>query len=287
MKEKKKGKQGSRLLSALLVLLFLAGVCLLLYPTVADQWNRIHQSHAISQYAERVAAIGNEEYERILNSAREYNQMIAEQGTRWSMTEEESQAYEAELNVDGSGVMGYIEIEKIKCYLAIYHGTDETVLQTSVGHLSGTSLPVGGTTSHCVLSGHRGLPSAKLFTDLDKMALGDTFVIRTLDEVLTYEVDQILIVEPSDLTALTLEQGQDYCTLVTCTPYGVNSHRMLVRGHRVENAKTASNIRITANAVQIEPILVAECIAVPVLVILILIVYLRAGFRKRKGNKKE
>lgn len=164
--------------------------------------------------------------------------------------------------------MGYIEIPSIDCSLPIYHGTEESVLQTAIGHLEWTSLPVGGESTHCVLSGHRGLPSAKLFTNLDKLVEGDVFMLRILDEVLTYEVDQILIVEPQETAELQIVEGQDYCTLVTCTPYGINTHRLLVRGHRIDNMEEAKTVHVTADAVQIEPMIVAPIVAIPILLVL-------------------
>ena len=179
--------------------------------------------------------------------------------------------------------MGYIEIPTIKLSLPIYHGTEDSVLQIAVGHLDWTSLPAGGESTHCVLSGHRGLPSAKLFTNLDQLVEGDTFVIRVLDEVLTYEVDRILIVEPDDVSALQIEPGKDLCTLVTCTPYGINSHRLLVRGHRVENQSEA--IRVTSDAIQIEPLLVAPAVALPILLILLIVLLASGGKKKPKGGK--
>ena len=178
--------------------------------------------------------------------------------------------------------MSYIEIPSINCALPIYHGTDEAVLQIAVGHIAGTSLPVGGESTHCVLSGHRGLPSAKLFTNLDQLTEGDVFLIRTLDETLTYEVDQIRIVLPTDLSELQIIPGQDLCTLVTCTPYGINTHRLLVRGHRIENSEDASDIRVTADAMQIDELVVAPIVAVPML--LMLLVILLAGTRRRRKS---
>ena len=175
--------------------------------------------------------------------------------------------------------MGYIEIPEIKVSLPVYHGIDEGVLQIAVGHLPETSLPVGGKGTHCVISGHRGLPSAKLFTDLDQLVEGDIFMMHVLDETLTYEVDRILIVEPEDVSGLEAEEGMDYCTLVTCTPYGVNSHRLLVRGHRIENLETSNQIRITADAQQIDPVLVAPAVAIPILLLLVIMVF--TGSRKR------
>ena len=247
----------------ILILVFLAGLSLLLYPTVSDYWNSLHQSRAITQYAEQVAELDNDVYEQLWADAHDYNRTLLDKADRYEMTDEEQAEYESLLNVSGNGIIGYIEISKIGCSLPIYHGTDEAVLQIAVGHIEGSSLPVGGESTHAVLSGHRGLPSAKLFTDLDKLATGDTFVLRILDETLTYEVDQILIVEPYEMNALEIEEGKDYCTLVTCTPYGINTHRLLVRGHRVDNIEEAQTIWVTADAMQIEPIIVAPLVAVP------------------------
>ena len=181
--------------------------------------------------------------------------------------------------------MGYIEIPAIGVALPIYHGTEDTVLQIAIGHIEGSSLPVGGPGTHCVVSGHRGLPSAKLFTDLDKLVEGDTFMLRVLDEVLTYEVDQIHIVEPREVELLEIEEGQDLCTLVTCTPYGINSHRLLVRGHRIENQESAASIRVTADAMQIEPILVAPAVAAPILLILLIVLLVGTPGGRRKGRR--
>ena len=266
--------------TVILILVFLVGLSLLLYPSVSDYWNSFHQSRAIATYAEQVANIDNDIYAQLWEDARAYNQTLVGKENRFQITDEERETYESLLNVGGNGIIGYIEIAKIGCSLPIYHGTDEGVLQIAVGHIEGTSLPTGGESTHCVVSGHRGLPSAKLFTDLDKLIAGDTFVLRVLDETLTYEVDQILIVEPHELGALQIEEGKDYCTLVTCTPYGINTHRLLVRGHRVENAEEAVQIRVTADAIQIEPVLVAPLVAVPML--LILLVGLLVSTRKKR-----
>lgn len=268
-----------------LVLIFCIGLSLLLYPTVSDYWNSLHQSRAISNYADAVAALDNEDYDRILESARNYNQNLAKNGTSWNLTEEQKEEYEKQLCVDDTGIMSYIEIPSIDCSLPIYHGTDEGVLQKAIGHIPGSSLPVGGKSTHCVLSGHRGLPSAKLFTDLDQLKEGETFLLRTLDETLTYQVDQILIVEPNELQALQIEEGEDLCTLVTCTPYGVNSHRLPVRGHRIANQADASYVRVTADAVQIDPVLVAPVVGVPILIILL--IGLLARTRKKERNRGE
>lgn len=269
-------------INLILVMILLLGVGLLLYPSVADYWNSFHQSRAIASYAEAVANINDDEYTRILDEAKAYNRKLAEDGINWTPKLEEMREYEKVLDITGTGIMGYIEIERIKCYLPIYHGVDETVLQRAIGHIAGTSLPVGGDTSHSVLSGHRGLPSAKLFSELDKVEKGDRFIIRCLDEMMTYEVDQILIVLPHELESIRMEADMDYVTLVTCTPYGVNSHRLLVRGHRVENDKNVANVRVTADANQLDTILVAPIMAIPVLLLLALFVFVRPIFRRKK-----
>ena len=280
----KKGK----LTSLLLLLVLLAGLSLLLYPTVSNYWNSIHQSRAIAGYTEDVAALDEEQYARLWAAAEAYNESLAEQAApSYFLTDTQQKEYEQLLDVAGLGIMGFIEIPAIHCTLPIYHGTDEAVLQIAIGHLEWTSLPVGGESSHCVLSGHRGLPSAQLFTDLDKLSEGDLFMLRVLDEVLTYEVAQILIVEPGDTDALQIEAGQDYCTLVTCTPYGINSHRLLVRGHRVETPEETQSIRVTAEAVQINPLLIAPIVAVPILLLLIILLPFRRPAKKHGGDNDE
>ena len=226
-------KKKSSFVTAILIAALLAGALLLLYPTVSDYWNSFHQSRAIASYAEQVADLDDNTYDQIWADARAYNETLDNSTSRFVMTEEQKKIYEALLNIADNGVMGYIEIPKIKCNLPIYHGTDEAVLQIAIGHVQGSSLPAGGESTHCVLSGHRGLPSAKLFSDLDQLTEGDVFLLRVLDETLTYEVDQIRTVLPDELDDLAIEEGKEYCTLVTCTPYGINSHRLLVRGHRV------------------------------------------------------
>ena len=251
----------------LLVLILLTGVSLLLYPTVSDYWNSFHQSQAIASYVEAVAEIDNTDYEKMWQEAVAYNEKLKENSGRWTPTDEELEEYERLLNVSDTGIMGYIEIPKIKVSLPIYHGTDEAILQIAIGHIPGSSLPVGGKGTHCVVSGHRGLPSAKLFTDLDQLEEGDLFMMRILDETLTYEVDQVRIVEPEELSDLEIDEDKDLCTLVTCTPYGINSHRLLVRGHRVENLKE-NTIRVTADAQQIDPVMVAPAVAVPLILLL-------------------
>lgn len=278
-------KKTSNFTTILLVLILLAGLSLLLYPSVSDYWNSFHQSQAIATYAEEVANLDTDKYAELWNAAAEFNASIAKRDNIFLLTEPEREHYEELLNLSGNGIMGYIEIPSIDCTLPIYHGTDEGVLQIAVGHLDWTSLPVGGESTHCVLSGHRGLPSAKLFTNLDKLVVGDVFMLRVLDEVLTYEVDQILIVEPNDIDALGTIPGQDLCTLVTCTPYGVNSHRLLVRGHRIENIAQAKVVHVTADAIQIEPMIVAPIVAIPIL--LVLLVVLMIPKHKKREEEEE
>lgn len=265
-----------------LIVILLAGLGLLLYPSVANYWNSFHQSRAIAGYADAVAELDPEEYQRILSEAQAYNAEIGQHGMKFNLNEAELARYDSLLDITGTGIMGYIEIPQIRCYLPIYHSTDEAVLQIAIGHIAGTSLPVGGETAHCVLTGHRGLPSAKMFTDLDQMVEGDIFMIRTLDETFTYEVDQIRIVLPEDVSDLQLVSGQDLCTLVTCTPYGVNTHRLLVRGHRIPNLDESDEIFIVADASQIEEMIVAAIVAIPILLALIIYVMRRTGRRKKE-----
>ena len=282
-------KKKSSFVTAILIAALLAGALLLLYPTISDYWNSLHQSRAIASYAEQVADLDDNMYEQLWADARAYNETLGSSTSRFVMTDEQKKVYDALLNIAGNGVMGYIEIPKIKCNLPIYHGTDESVLQIAIGHVQGSSLPVGGAGTHCVLSGHRGLPRAKLFTDIDQLTEGDVFLLRVLDETLTYEVDQIRTVLPDELDDLAIEEGKDYCTLVTCTPYGINSHRLLVRGHRVENQASASTIRVTADAMQIEPLLIAPLVAAPMLLVaapmllVLLVIVLIPHRTKKKG----
>ncbi len=259
-----------RFTTLLLILIFFAGLSLLLYPSVADYWNSLHQSQAVAEYAEQVANLDAELYDKLLQAAAEFNERLRSEGNRYIITEEDRAEYESLLNLAGNGVMGYIEIPTIDCSLPIYHGVSDSVLQIAIGHLEWSSLPIGGKGTHCVVSGHRGLPSARLFTDLDKLVEGDIFVIRVLDETVTYEVDQIRIVLPEELDDLQIDPEADLCTLVTCTPYGINTHRMLVRGHRIENAEEAKIIRVTADAMQIEPLIMAPLVASPMLFVLLL-----------------
>ena len=281
--KKKKGN----FTTLLLILVLLAGLSLLLYPSVSDYWNSFHQTRAIATYAEEVANLNQDQYDEIWAATKAYNASLAEWDNAYLLSDAQKEEYQQLLNVSGLGVMGYIEIPSIDCSLPIYHGTEESVLQIAVGHLEWSSLPVGGESTHCVLSGHRGLPSAKLFTNLDKLREGDIFLLRILDEVLTYEVDQILIVEPQEVGALQIVEGQDYCTLVTCTPYGINTHRLLVRGHRIDNVEEAKTVRVTADAVQIEPLLVAPIVAIPILLLLLILLLLPKRPKTKHGGEAD
>ena len=218
----------------IIALIFLAGLGFLLYPTVSNLWNRAHQSRAIATYTKQVEKLDDSQNKEMLKAARKYNKSLLKKSDHWKLSKKDKKKYESLLDVSGTGIMGYIEVPKIDCSLPIYHGTDEGALQIAIGHLEGSSLPVGGKSTHCVLSGHRGLPSARLFTDLDQMEEGDVFVLNVLGRKLAYEVDQIKAVLPDEMSDLEIVQGKDLCTLVTCTPYGINTHRLLVRGHRTK-----------------------------------------------------
>lgn len=280
-------KKSSRWTTVILIVILIIGLSLLLYPTFSNWWNSMHQTRVIASYTEQVSDIDNDQYDALWQEAWAYNETLSQRGRQYELTEEEAIRYQGLLNVGGTGIMGYVEIPAIDVLLPIYHGTDEAVMQVAVGHLEWTSLPVGGEGSHCAISSHRGLPSARLFTDLDQLAEGDTFSLRILDEILTYEIDQIRIVEPHQTEDLQVVAGMDYCTLVTCTPYGVNSHRLLVRGHRIDTIITeeARVIRVTADAVQIEPYLVAPIVAAPML-LLLLIALLIPKPRKNRRNEQ-
>lgn len=269
-KNKKKGS----LSTIILLVILLVGLGVMLYPTVSDYWNSFHQTRAINNYDEVVAELDETDYERLFSEAEAYNEHLRKLGEPFSQNDQLADEYYRVLDVAGNGIIGYITINKIGVELPIYHGTSDTVLNVAVGHLEGSSLPIGGKSRHSVLSAHRGLPSAKLFTELDKMEVADTFTITVLNQVLTYEVDQILIIEPEQMEALSVIDGGDYCTLMTCTPYGINTHRLLVRGHRIENE--GGSIVVHKEAIRIPPYIVAPAVAVPIgflLLIVLLIVY--------------
>ena len=268
----------------LLVGVFLLGLGILLYPSVSDYWNSMHQTRAIGAYEDTLSGMTQKDYSEYFAQAEAYNAALASlpaplTGYEVLDTLEEVPKYRDVLDVNGMGIMGYIDIDEIGVELPIYHGTDPSVLNVAVGHLEGTSLPVGGVGTHCVLSAHRGLPSARLFTDLDRLKVGDTFTLTVLNRLLTYQVDQVLIVEPEQVEALAIDPNEDYCTLVTCTPYGINTHRLLVRGRRVENAEEKPVIYVPADMVRIDPLVVTPAVAAPML--LALLIFLLIRYRKR------
>lgn len=270
----------------ILILIFLVGLSVMLYPTVSDYINQKNQSRAVASYSEEVENLSDVDYQAYFNAADDYNRRLAETPDAFYRPEEVS-GYADTLDVSGTGIMGYITIPKIGVELPVYHGTSDGVLQVAAGHLEGSSLPVGGAGTHAVISAHRGLPSAKLFTNLDELEVGDTFTITVLDRVLTYEVDQISIVLPTETDLLQPVEGKDYVTLMTCTPYGINTHRLLVRGKRIENAENQKHIRVTADALRIEPIIVAPALAVPMLLVMLVVMLAVPHLRKRKNQREE
>lgn len=272
--------------SIILILIFLVGLSVMLYPTVSDYINQKNQSRAVASYSEEVENLSDVDYQAYFDAADDYNRRLAETPDAFYRPEEVS-GYTDTLDVSGTGIMGYITIPKIGVELPVYHGTSDGVLQVAAGHLEGSSLPVGGAGTHAVISAHRGLPSAKLFTNLDELEVGDTFTITVLDRVLTYEVDQISIVLPTETDLLQPVEGKDYVTLMTCTPYGINTHRLLVRGKRIENAENQKHIRVTADALRIEPIIVAPALAVPMLLVMLVVMLAVPHLRKRKNQREE
>lgn len=270
----------------ILILIFLVGLSVMLYPTVSDYINQKNQSRAVASYSEEVENLSDVDYQAYFDAADDYNRRLAETPDAFYRPEEVS-GYTDTLDVSGTGIMGYITISKIGVELPVYHGTSDGVLQVAAGHLEGSSLPVGGAGTHAVISAHRGLPSAKLFTNLDELEVGDTFTITVLDRELTYEVDQISIVLPTETDLLQPVEGKDYVTLMTCTPYGINTHRLLVRGKRIENAENQKHIRVTADALRIEPIIVAPALAVPMLLVMLVVMLAVPHLRKRKNQREE
>ena len=260
MKKKKKKRIGSVIIDVCIAVLIGGGICFLTYPSFSDWWNQMHQTRAVASYIEKVADLSKQDDERMWKEAEQYNQDLLKNDHRFQPTRKEEARYRSILDVTGTGIMGYISIPSIHIELPVYHGTDEGVLEIAIGHLEGTSLPVGGTGTHCVVSGHTGLPSARLFTDISELKKGDIFTFSVLDRTLTYEVYQISVVLPEDLDDIAIDPVQDYCTLVTCTPYGVNTHRLLVRGHRIPTIPDDTGI--TADAVKIEPIYVIPFLSV-------------------------
>jgi len=268
------------LFTILTCLVFLTGLSFLIYPTFSDWWNSFHQTRAVADYVEKVSGNTAEENKKLWDEAAAYNEKLFESGKGiHDLSDKEKEEYDKILDVTGTGIIGYIDIPKIKIQLPVYHGTSDTVLEIAVGHVPGSSFPVGGESTHAVLSGHRGLPSARLFTDIDQLQKGDTFVLQVLDQTLSYEVDQIKTVLPDQLEDLCITEGRDYCTLVTCTPYGINTHRLLVRGHRIANAQ--SSAAVSADALQIEPLIAAPIIAAVIILLLLIWLILSVHARRR------
>ena len=268
----------------ILILVFFVGLSVMLYPTLSDYVNQRNQSRAVASYAQSVDSMTDADYSAYFDAADAFNAQVAANEYALYRPDQLTGYYDT-LDITGTGIMGYITISKIGVELPIYHGTSDSVLQIAAGHLEGTNLPVGGASTHVVISAHRGLPSAKLFTNLDQLEVGDTFTITVLDRVLTYEVDKISIVLPTETDELLVTEGKDYVTLMTCTPYGINTHRLLVRGHRVETPDQYKRIRVTAEALKIEPIIVAPVMALPML--LILLIGMLLSTRKPKKTRGE
>ena len=270
----------------ILILIFLVGLSVMLYPSVSDAVNRKHQSRAVASYAEEVEQLSDADYQTYFDAADAYNRQLNTTPNAFYKPDLVS-GYAQTLDISGTGIIGYITIPKISVELPIYHGTDEGVLQVAAGHLEGSSLPVGGAETHAVISAHRGLPSAKLFTNLDELEVGDRFTITVLNRVLTYEVDQISIVLPTEIDQLLPTEGMDYVTLMTCTPYGINTHRLLVRGKRVETTESQKHIRVAADAFRIEPIIVAPILAIPMLLAALVGVLVAPHLRKRSKRRRK
>ena len=283
-KEKRK-KRSSRIVNAVLVLILMVGLSIMLYPTFSDWWNTFHQAKTIANYVQQIEETDEEEIEAMWAAADAYNAALRYKTNRYILSEEEKAEYNSVLDVTGTGIMGYVEIPTINVSLPIYHGTDEDVLQIAIGHIEGSSLPVGGLGTHSLLSGHRGLPSAKLFSDIVKLVEGDRFQIHVLGRMLTYQVDQIRTVLPNELQDLEIDPEKDYVTLITCTPYSINTHRLLVRGHRIENEKV--QVSVPADAIRIEQGIVMVALGALILFILLIFMLLSTGHKRRKLRRRQ
>lgn len=282
--EKSQNKKKSKAINVILYIILALGLGIWLYPTAADYWNRRKTVHTTAVYQKTVETENEETLKQIWNDARAYNNQLY-YGMLTLDSEKQKTCYNNQLNMNGDGMMGTIEIPAIKVSLPIFHTSTEEVLQTAVGHVEQSSLPVGGENTHCVLSAHRGNTSAKLFTNLDMLQKGDIFILNILDQTMTYEIDNIIVVEPEDVKWLQISPGQELCTLVTCTPYGINTHRLLVRGHRVESTQEKKGLRVAADAIQIEPIITAPIAAMPWLFMLMILLAVTRRRRKTKEVK--
>lgn len=286
MKRDKKEKKSSKLPTIILCVILLVGVCIMAYPTVSDLWNERHASRSIASYIEQVDNTSQAMKEELLREADDYNRTL-DMGVHFKLDEEAYAHYESVLDITGTGIMGYVQIPSIHVNLPVYHGTDEAVLQIAAGHIAGSSLPTGGAGTHAVISGHRGLPSARLFTDLDRLVEGDIFMVTVLDRVCTYQIDQIHVVFPEEIADLAIEEGKDYMTLVTCTPYGINTHRMLIRGHRIGTPESGGSVVVTAEAVRVAPVIVFFGVAVPLLFITTALSLAVSNARGRKKSQEQ
>lgn len=285
--QKGKKKKGSKWSTILLIVLLLIGAGIIAYPTVADWWNSYHQSRAVAAYASAVDEASEEEIAQILAAAHAYNEALPQKSNPYLVTDDDLRDYMSQLDLTGNGIMGYVQIESIGVNLPIYHTTEESVLQIAIGHLEWSSLPVGGVNTHCLLSGHRGLPSARLFTDLDKLKEGDVFTLTVLRQTAYYRVDQIRIVEPHEVSTLGVVEGQDLCTLITCTPYGINTHRLLVRGHRFEPDQEEPAIIVSPEAVRIPNYITIPAVAIPLLFLSLVFALVFSSKRKRHLTVEE
>ena len=261
----------SRKATIILLVSFFIGLSVLLYPAISSYWNSKTQSQAIVNYEAMLAAYKEEDYTAFFEAADRYNADLFALEVPLRDHPELYEQYWQTLDISGTGMMGYLTVPKINQELPVYHGTSEGVLANAVGHFQGTSLPVGGKNTHSVVSAHRGLPTAVLFTHLDRMEIGDTFYFTVLDRTITYEVDQIRIVEPDDLSLIRIEEGRDYCTLLTCTPYGINTQRLLVRGHQID-ASQKRNLYVANEAYRVDPLIVMPIVALPIIFVLLIYV---------------
>ena len=269
----------------ILALVFIIGLCIFLYPSVSDLINSWIQSREISKYEHLVAELSFEEYDQMIADAREYNQTLIGGNLTQNIEKTQKEKYERLLSLDSTGIMGYLYISKINVRLPIYHGTDEATLQIGIGHLEGSSLPVDSDTQHVIISGHTGLPSSKLLTDLVELEVGDEFKIDVLNQRYTYEIDQILVVEPNETDSLELVKGKQYATIITCTPYGVNTHRLLVRGLLKDDTVDA---KISGDAVIVDSTILIPIISIPLITILfIAMINIRRKRRERGVSDEE
>ncbi|MBQ9901976.1 MAG: class C sortase [Clostridia bacterium] len=273
----------NRIFTLILLIVFFIGLSVLLYPALSQYWNSKVQSKAVVDYERLIKDMSEEDYSAEWEKANAYNKKLAKLTFPLGEYKKLDKQYKAACNIGGNGIMGYISIDKLQLEIPIYHGADDAVLNIACGHFEGSSLPVGGESTHSVIMAHRGLPHAKLFTNLDKMQVGDSFVINVLGEELTYEVVQVKIVLPDDISDVQIVKGEDYCTLVTCTPYGINTHRLLVQGTRIETIRHRE-IYITSDAYLVDRVIVTPVVAMPIIFVLIVIVVFKPV--KKKFNLK-